>query len=488
MNIKKISIKQNALLNGIRNILNLLFPLIIFPYVSRILSVNEIGKYNFSQSIISYFLLIAALGIDKFAIREGTKYRDNRKEISEFASKVFSLNLVSTLISYVLLLLLLSFSNKLNSYKTCILIFSLQIFFTTIGAEWIYSIFENYTYITIRSIVFKVLSLFLILIFVKSEGDYLNYTFITVFATVGSNVLNYINIRKYCDLRINFSFNFKEMLIPILVIFASNVAILIYVASDITMLGFLKNDYVVGIYSISTKIYGIIKQVVTAILMVTIPRFSFYVGKKLIKEYDMLLSKVINIILIITLPLIIGIVFLRKNIILIIAGDKYIESEVSLLILSFSLIFSIMTILFNQCVLLPYKREKIMLKNSIISATINIGLNLILIPYFAEVGAAITTLLAEMTMFILNYFGCKDLVEKTIFGRNTKSEIGSIFLGCIGIAFTCQVIITTISNVYIQLFFSVTISIFIYFSILLILKNKILISYSNTLLNKIMKH
>lgn len=236
--MKNKSIKVNALLNGFRTILNLLFPLITFPYVSRILSVNDIGKYNFSNSIVTYFLLIAALGIDKYAIREGTKYRDNRKRFSKFASDLFSLNVISTLFSYLLLAVFLVLSVKAYDYHTCILILSIQIFFTTLGTEWIYSIYEEYTYITVRSIIFKLISIALLFIFVRREGDYLAYTIITVIASVGANILNFVNARKFCDIKLHFKgVNWKSMVVPVLIIFASNVAIQIYVNADITMLG-----------------------------------------------------------------------------------------------------------------------------------------------------------------------------------------------------------------------------------------------------------
>ena len=139
--MKKKSLAVNAILNALRNGLNILFPLITFPYVSRILNVSGLGKYNFSNSIVSYFLLIAGLGINTYAIREGAKFRDDRKKITYFANQVFSINVVSTLIAYILLLICLLSISKLHMYTYAILIFSVQIFFTTIGVEWLYSIY-----------------------------------------------------------------------------------------------------------------------------------------------------------------------------------------------------------------------------------------------------------------------------------------------------------------------------------------------------------
>ena len=126
--MKNRSLGLNAFLNGLKSILNLLFPLITFPYVSRVLGVKGVGIYNYSNSIVSYFLLIAALGISTYAIREGAKYRDNKEQINKFASEVFTINIWSTLVSYVLLLACLVIFTNLHDYISCILIFSIQIF------------------------------------------------------------------------------------------------------------------------------------------------------------------------------------------------------------------------------------------------------------------------------------------------------------------------------------------------------------------------
>ena len=115
---KNKSLGVNALLNGIRTVLNLLFPIITFPYVSRVLQVENIGKYNFALSLNQYFLLIAALGITTYAIREGTKYRDQRKEFDQFASEIFSINLVSTIVAYLLMVICLITVPKFYSYRS----------------------------------------------------------------------------------------------------------------------------------------------------------------------------------------------------------------------------------------------------------------------------------------------------------------------------------------------------------------------------------
>ena len=156
---RKKSLSVNAFLNGFRSVLNLLFPLITFPYVSRILSVSGMGIYNFSTTYVNYFVLIAGLGIYTYAVREGAKYRDNRLIFSKFASQIFTINVISTIVAYVLLFLSLMIFKNLSNYISCIIIFSLQLIFSAIGTEWVYTIYEEYSYITIRNIAFKILSI-----------------------------------------------------------------------------------------------------------------------------------------------------------------------------------------------------------------------------------------------------------------------------------------------------------------------------------------
>lgn len=484
MSTKK-SIKFNAVLNSLRTILNVVFPLITFPYASRILLVDEIGKYNFSSSIISYFLLIAALGVDKYSIREGAKYRDNRVAIGEFASRAFSINIVSTVISYILLFIYLTVSQKAHNYLACILIFSLQIFFTTLGTEWLYSIFEEYQYITIRSIVFKLISIVLLFVFVRQPGDYLKYAAITVFATVGSNIMNFVNIHKLCDLHLTFNFNWKKMVGPILIIFASNVAISIYVSSDTIMLGYMKNDYTVGIYSVATKIYNVILPVLASALTVAIPRFAVYAGKGLKKEYDELLLKASNTLFIVTIPAIVGLIMLSEEVVVIVGGAKYLESQIALRLLSLAMIFSIFSGLFNQCVLLPYHREKYSLMASIISAVENILLNLVLIPIIAEKGAALTTVFAEATMACMNYYNSRDIVRSAFVNKVTAKNLASIGAGVAFIVLICRLSQQFISGFFLHIVFSVIGSIVSYIGVLLLFRNPIALSMLNQIKSKI---
>ena len=470
--MKKKSLGVNAFLNGLRSVLNLFFPLITFPYVSRVLSVPGIGIYNFSNTYISYFILIAGLGIATYAVREGAKYRENKDKINDFVSQIFSLNMIATVIAYLLLFASLIIFKNLCNYISCILIFSLQILFTTLGTEWIYTIYEDYTYITIRSIVFKMISIVLLFLLVRRPEDYLIYAAITVFSAVGSNLLNFIHARNFVHIKLTTKTNWKYHLKPILIIFASAIAVTIYVSSDTTILGLLKNDYAVGIYSTSVKIYQIAQGLLSALLTVTIPRLAFLWGRRRISEYNQVLSKVIDSLGILVLPAAVGLIMLSREIILIIASEKYLPSVNSLRIISWAIIFSIFSWIFSDCVLIPAKRENFVLRNTVITAIENIILNFILIPFLSYDGTSLSTVIAEFTVMIMNGYSCRDIIKPVIFKKDTLKNLLDSIIGCVGIVVICLLCDIGFKSLWLKTIFSVVLSVIMYGAILILLENK----------------
>lgn len=470
--MKKKSLGLNALLNGTRSVLNLLFPLITFPYVSKVLSVEGIGIYNFSITYIGYFLLIAGLGIATYSIREGAKYRKDKDKMNRFSSQIFSLNMIATIIAYILLFGSLIIFRNLHNYVSCILIFSLQILFTTLGTEWIYTIYEDYAYITIRSIIFKVISIVLLFLLVRKPEDYLIYAAITVLSAVGSNLLNFIHAKNFVHIKLTTKTNWRYHLKPILVIFASAIAVTIYVSSDTTILGLLRSDYAVGIYSTSVKIYQITQGLLSALLTVTIPRLAFLWGQKCINEYNRVLSKVIDSLGMLVLPASIGLIMLSREVVLIIASEKYLPSVNSLRIISWAIIFSIFAWIFSDCVLIPAKRENLVLRNTIVTAIENIILNFILIPFMSYDGTSLSTVIAEFTVMIMNGYACWDIIKPVIFKKNTLKNLLDSIIGCVGIVVVCLLCDYGFNSLILKTVFSVVLSVIMYGAILILLKNK----------------
>ena len=486
--MKQKSLGLNGILNGLRSALNLLFPLVTFPYIARVLSVKGIGIYNFSSTYVGYFVLIAGLGISTYAVREGAKYRNDRKKISNFVSQIFSINIISTLLAYAFLLISILVFDNLNKYVSCILIFSLQIFFTTIGAEWVYIIFEDYSYITVRSIILKIISILFLFLFVRHKNDYLWYAAITVFSSVGSNIFNFLYAKKFCDIKLVFHINWKYHLKPILVIFATTIAVNIYLSSDTTILGLIRSDYAVGIYSTSVKIYSIVATLLGSVVAVTVPRLSMLMGKRRIKEYKNIFLQVINLLNLFVIPGTIGIIMLSKEVVLIIAGEKYLPSVNSLRIIALAIIFSNFSFVFSNCALIPAKRENAALKNTIITAVINIILNFILIPVFSYDGTSFSTVIAEFMTMVMNYWSAKDILKNVVFSRAVMKNLGTSIIGGLAIVIICLICKVAYPSILIRTILSIIFSIIIYCSVLITLKNDIAMEYLEKIREKINRY
>ena len=471
--MKRKSLGVNAILNGIKSIMSILFPLITFPYVSRVLQAENLGKYNFALTFVSYFILLAGLGISTYAVREGAKYRDDRAMMSKFASEVFTINIISTVVSYLLLLLLVVVVPKFASYSLMIWILSLEIFFTTLGVEWIYTIYEEFVFLSIRSILFQLISVFLMFVLIKTSDDYFAYAGITAFATVGANIVSFCGLRNFVDLRITKRVEIKTHLRPILLLFATAVATTIYVNFDVTMLGFMTTDYNVGIYTAAVKIYKIVKTFLSGVIIVSVPRLANYIGTGKTEEFNATFEKIFRALGIVVLPAMVGLFCLSPQIVLLLSGRGFVGSEYVLRILSIALIFSLFSWLYTSCVLITNKRESKVLIATAISAAVNVVLNFILIPMWQENAAALTTVIAEAISAILCMYYSRDLVRV----RLGIKEIVSVVLGCLIIIAFCHLIVWLEWGIILTVAISIFGSIMLYGLVLLVFRNALLLKY-----------
>lgn len=461
------SLKANAILNGIKQCCQILFPLITFPYVSRVLGSEGFGKYSFSFSITNYFILLAALGVNTYAIREGAKIRNDTEKVNEFCSQVYSINICSALISYILLAALVICSQKVSVYAPYIMIQSAAIIMAAIGTDWVNSIFEDYFYITVRYIIIQIIALILMFVFVRNKNDIISYCLISVFATNGGNIINLFYVRRYVKVKFTFQMEIKKHIVPLLILFINSIAVTIYVNSDITMLGFFESDTVVGVYSFSSKIYNLLKQLINAVVVVSVPRIAF-VMKNQTEQYQTYMNKIFSALTMVLFPIMTGLLCMSDTIILVAGGETYISGQVSLKILSIATFFAIYASLFSNCVLIVNRQEKKCLLATVFSALVNVILNLLLLPLLGMIGAAITTCIAELVncffqiRFSRDYFNWRKLQLKPMLSY----AIGSVVIGLI-----CIVCNITIQDRYIRMLCCVLASGGAYGFILILLKN-----------------
>ena len=476
------SIKVNSILNVIKTISSIIFPLITFPYISRVLQPENVGKVNFGSSFVSYFSLIASLGITTYAIRECSAVRGDKKKLGEKASQIFSINVSTTIVAYVLLGLSLIFFRKLDSYRTLIIIQSTAILFTTWGADWLNSAMEDFKFITIRSIGFQFISLILMFILVHQPDDYYKYAAITVLSSCGANITNILYRRKYCTVRFTKDMHWREHFTPILLLFVMILAQNIFSNADTTMLGLMKGNFEVGIYSTAHKMKNIIVQVVASLCWVVMPRMSYYFAEDDWDKINVMLKKVLSVMVTIGFPCVAGCVVLSGEIIEIVAGNQYSAASLPLIILMLSFIVDIFGGSFlGNMVCLPAKQEKVFMEACCFAAVVNVVLNYILIPYGGASAAAFTSGISAIVIFVWLFVKKDKRVKLNYIWEVCKGPL----IGSLLIVLFCLGMKQFISSLFILPLVCVLGSVFIYSLTQLAMKNELIIEVLNIIVRRI---
>ena len=400
---KQKSLTLNFLMNIVLTMSSFLFPLITFPYASRILLPEGMGKISFATSFISYFNIVAQLGIPVYGIRVCAQVRDNRDELSRTVRELFLINLVMDIITYLFFVCALFGVPRLRQEKPLFIIISLTIWFQTIGMEWLYKALEKYTYITIRSVIFKLIAVIAMFLLVRQQSDYLYYGAVTILAASASNIFNFIHVHRYVDTRKKQVLNWKRHLKPVLVFFAMSCATTVYTHMDTVMLGFVQSDTEVGYYGAAVKVKAVLVSVVTSLGTVLLPRVSYYVenGKK--EEFYKIVEKALNFVFLISIPLCLYFMLFAEESVRLLAGEAYAAAVLPMQIIMPTLILIGLTNVMGIQMMVPMGKEKYVFYSEVAGAIVNFVLNMFLIPHLASVGAALGTLAAEMVVWLVQY-------------------------------------------------------------------------------------
>lgn len=397
-------------MNTVLTASSLIFPLITFPYVSRILLPEGTGRVAFVLSIISYFSMVASLGIPTYGIRACAQVRDDPEKLSQTVQEIFIINACMTALVYIAYFLSIFFVEHLRQEKTLFLICGSTIFFNLIGMEWLYKALEQYQYITIRSLIFKAISVGLMFLMVRSYSNCIQYGVLTILADVGSNAFNFIHAKKFISFAPRKHYNFRQHIKPILTFFAFSASVTIYKYLDTAMLGFMKGNQEVGYYSASVRITDLLVSFVTAPGAVLLPRISYYVKEGRINEFSSLVHKALALILFVAGPVCIYFEFMADNSIYFISGTAYAAAILPMRIMLPTIICIGITGITGIQILIPLGKEKLVVYSTCAGALTDLLLNCVFIPLFASTGAAIGTLAAEIIVTLVQiYFVHNDM-------------------------------------------------------------------------------
>ena len=475
------SLKKNFILNVLLTLSTILFPLITFPYVSRIIGPAGVGKVTFATSIISYFSMFAQLGIPTYGIRVCARVRDDQEALTRTVHELLVINLVMDILSYAVMILCLVFVDSLQEYRSLLLMMSSTILLTSMGMEWLYRALERYNFITVSSVLFKIAAMILMFMLIHSPTDVYAYGVLSVLAASGSFVLNFLYARKYVSFKLVGNYDFSRHFRPVLVFFAMSCATTIYTNLDTVMLGFIKTDIDVGYYNAAIRVKSLLVTFVTSLGTVLLPRASYYVENNMVEDFKKIIGKSLSFTLIISIPLVAYFICFVEEVIMFLSGANYVNSILPMQILMPTILLIGITNVTGMQMMVPLGLEKQVLISEVLGAIVDLVINIMMIPNFSYVGAAIGTLIAEIIVMTYQLFILRESILSFFKNYNyfkiiitiVAAMLLSIFVKFLNIGYFFKILISGI------IFFS------IYFICLLLEKEETVCVIFSELLNKV---
>ncbi len=395
--------KKNYFYNLLLSVVNILFPILSFPYASHILGPVGIGKVQFVISFAQYFALLAAIGIPIYGIKETAKHRDDPKKLASVFTEISSIFFIASLFfSFIYFIIIFSFSffaGERNLYMVAGILIVLSFSY----ADWFYSGIEEFKAIALRSILIKIISLFLLYSFVKTEADFPKYLSITVFSILGNQVLGFALVFK--KTRLNFiDLDLKRHLQPLIYIFSASIAASIYTVLDTVLLGFLSNEKAVGLYTASVKLIKITLPFVTSMGVILIPSISNHIANNKITEAKNLLKKSYDFLVFFSIPAAFGLAALAPEFIYVFSGNQFSAASSSMQVLAALPILFGLGHFFSFQILVPFGKNKEMFYPMLAGVFSCLILNFLLVPVLQEKGASIANVVTELVVTLLYFY------------------------------------------------------------------------------------
>lgn len=438
------TLKKNVFLNTIFRIISIVAPFITAPYLSRVLMSDGIGVYSYTQSLVTYFTMFAALGTVSYGTREIARKRDNKEE----RSKTFwEIELISIICSGIALAIWIGVSLVYSEYKIFLLIFSLCILATCLDISWFYAGLEKYKYTISINLLFKVLSVVLIFTLVKDINDLWIFILIYSGSLFCGNLSMWLFLPKFLCLTKIDKHSLKTHFKETLVYFIPTIAASLYTVLDKTLIGALIQGNVTvevegqetikkvseiesGYYEQATKIIDMVKAVAfIAINSVMCSRISYLYKKSDEENIKRLTIKTFEITLFLSIGAMFGLIGISQVFVPSFFGDGYEKTVTILQILAVLVPIICISGVLGSTYYTPVGKRKQSSYFLLAGAGINLILSAPLIIFFKSIGAAIASLIAESLIMILYVIYCKKAITlKELFRVIWKKFVAGILM------------------------------------------------------------
>jgi O-antigen/teichoic acid export membrane protein len=375
-----------------------------------VLLVEGSGKVAFATSVVTYFTMFASLGIPTYGVRACAIVRDNKEKLSKTVQELLIISGGTTLLTYIVFGISLFVIPEFAQERTLLLIVGLGIGLNTIGVQWLYNALEQYSYITTCSILFKVIGMILMFLLVKESSDYQIYGGVYVIASFGSYVLNFICLRKFVTFQKTGTYQFKQHLKHIMVFFAMSAGASIYLNLDVVMLRFLQSNEAVGYYNAGIKVKTVLVTCVTSLGTVLLPRLSYYIETADKKAFQLMVGKAFRFVFVAASAVTVYFSIFARESILLLSGEAFLPAVGPMMILMPTVLLIGLSNVTGIQILTPNGREREVMYSIWGGAILDFVLNLIVIPKFSANGAALSTLLAEGMVLLLQCWFLRDVL------------------------------------------------------------------------------
>lgn len=464
-----MSVKKNYLYNLLYQMTTVLLPIITMPYVSRILKDEGISINAITNANTQYFILIGSLGVTIYATKKIATIRDNVEKLRRTFWEIFLIQFIGCLISYVIFAFTLGSNNQYGVY------YMLQGFFilsSAVDTSWYFLGIENFKNASIRSFLVKVTSVILIFIFVKTSADLGKYIFINSFTMfIGQLIMWFYIDKELLKIKKSGRIHPYKHFMPILALFVPQIATQVYTVLDKTMIDVFSNTLQVGYYDQSQKIIRILLSIVTSLGTVMLPKIANLYSKNEHEEVKKYLRKAFTVISFLTIPIAFGIMGVSDRFIPMFFGADFVSS-VSLTKVSSVLVIIIgLGNVFGTQYMLATGKNREYTKSVCIGAAVNVVLNVILIPRYSALGAVIATVSAELAIASTQLWYSKEVVDFSWIKATYKYWISGVIM---------LVIVRILGNSdgikILVLIRQIVIGAGVYFSLLLVLRDKFVIT------------
>ncbi|WGE31938.1 oligosaccharide flippase family protein [Actinobacillus genomosp. 2] len=421
---------NNSIMSFLLTISNFIFPLITFTYAARILQPDNMGKFAFSLSVVDYLSLFATFGVVGYGVRACAEVRNNKEELTKTVQEILFINIFLAIIAYLVIFLLISYQHEFREDILLFLIMSSCIIFNVIGIEWLYKSLDEYRYITVRSILLKIISLIMVLCFVKEKDDYLLFALFFVLPICLSSLLNIINSRKILLFKL-FKLDLLKHIKPMFILFLVTLSYTLYANVNDVLLATVTNTEQVGYYSVAFKIKGALLAFITSASMVFLPRLTEYIKNNQDAEFVSLLRKSFDLIFFLAVPITLFFFLYARETMFLLFGEKYNASILLLKVMIWSVFFGSLNSILSVQILLPLKKDKQYLFSILSGGCISLLINFVFLEELQSLSASIAVLAAEVTILIIQIIILREYFIKIFSVLNyLKVIVSALFAIC----------------------------------------------------------